>query len=157
MSRCSITYEELPVGSSYSIKGLKELNRQLTSLLDLPFTAEEQRREALKRAGKMSVQGLQLKLSAVVNLRGQRFDLVDRGGKFLLKPPSNEYGELPENEDLTMRLAAQAGIEVPLHGMVRSKDGTLTYFIKRFDRVGRNDRVPVEDFAQLTGSSRETE
>ena len=62
MSRCPITYEELPVGSYYSIKGLRQLNRQLTGLLDLPFSAEEQRQEALRRAGKMSVQGLQLKL-----------------------------------------------------------------------------------------------
>ena len=156
MSRCPITYEELPVGRSYSIKGLRQLSRQLTGLLDLPFSAEEQRQEALRRAGKMSVQGLQLKLSAGLNLRDQRFDLVDRGGRFLLKPSSTDYAELPENEDLTMRLAAQAGIDVPFHGMVRSKDGSLTYFIRRFDRVGRKDRVPVEDFAQLTGSSRDT-
>jgi hypothetical protein len=39
--------------------------------------------------------------------------------------------------------------------MVLSKDGNLTYFIKRFDRAG-NKRVPVEDFAQLTGRSRGT-
>jgi serine/threonine-protein kinase HipA len=36
-----------------------------------------------------------------------------------------------------MRLAAAAGIAVPLHGLVYSKDGSLTYFIKRFDRVGK--------------------
>jgi serine/threonine-protein kinase HipA len=156
MTRCPITYEELPKGSSYSIQGLRQLNRQLTNLLDLPFSAEEQRQEALRRAGKMSIQGIQLKLSAVLNVRAQRFDLVDRGGRFLLKPPSTDYAELPENEDLTMRLAAKAGIEVPFHGMVRSKDGSLTYFTKRFDRVGRKDRVPVEDFAQLTGNSRDT-
>jgi serine/threonine-protein kinase HipA len=156
MTRCPITYEELPKGSSYSIQGLRQLNRQLTNLLDLPFSAEEQRQEALRRAAKMSIQGIQLKLSAVLNVRAQRFDLVDRGGRFLLKPPSTDYAELPENEDLTMRLATKAGIEVPFHGMVRSKDGSLTYFIKRFDRVGRKDRVPVEDFAQLTGNSRDT-
>jgi serine/threonine-protein kinase HipA len=154
--RCPITYEPLLAGRSYSIIGLKQLDKRLTDLLDLPFSAEEQRQEALRRAGKMSVQGLQLKLSGLVNAREQRFEFVHRGGRFLLKPPSRDYGELPENEDLTMRLAAKAGIEIPFHGMVRSKDGSLTYFIKRFDRVGRKGRVPVEDFAQLTGKSRET-
>ena len=124
--------------------------------MDLPFSAKEQRQEVLRRAGKMSVQGVQLKLSAVLNARLQRFEVVDRGGKFLLKPPSTDYAELPENEDLTMRLAAHVGIEIPLHGMVRAKDRSLTYFIKRFDRVGRKDRVPMEDFAQLTGNSRDT-
>ncbi|HYY28724.1 MAG TPA: HipA domain-containing protein [Chthoniobacterales bacterium] len=156
MTRCPITYEELPTGRSYSIKGLRQLDRRLTNLLDLPFSAEEQRHEALRRAGKMSIQGLQLKLSAVLNVEAGRFDFVDRGGRFLLKPPSTDYAELPENEDVTMRLAAEAGIEIPFHGMVRSKDGSLTYFIKRFDRTGRKDRVPVEDFAQLTGNSRDT-
>jgi serine/threonine-protein kinase HipA len=155
-ARCPISYEPLPEGRSYSIKALKQLDKRLTDLVDLPFSAEEQRQEALRRAGKMSVPGLQLKLSAVLNAREQRFELVDRGGRFLLKPPSNDYAELPENEDLTMRLAAQVGIQVPFHGMVRTKDGSLTYFIKRFDRVGRKGRVPVEDFAQLTGNSRET-
>ena len=34
--------------------------------------------------------------------------------------------------------------------------GRLTYFIKRFDRSGRAGKVPVEDFAQLAGLSRDT-
>jgi serine/threonine-protein kinase HipA len=54
-----------------------------------------------------------------------------------------------------MRLGALVGIEVPLHGLVRARDGSLTYFIKRFDREART-RVPLEDFAQLSGASRET-
>lgn len=55
-----------------------------------------------------------------------------------------------------MRLAALVGIEVPQHGLIFSKDASLTYFIKRFDRVGKHGRLPVEDFAQLTGGSRDT-
>jgi serine/threonine-protein kinase HipA len=47
-------------------------------------------------------------------------------------------------------------LEVPIHGLLWSKDNTLTYFIKRFDRKGQNDKVPVEDFAQLAGLSRDT-
>jgi serine/threonine-protein kinase HipA len=155
MTRCPITYEPLPEGRLYSIKGLKQLDRRLRELMELPFSAEEQRQEALRRAGKMSVQGIQLKLSAILNLKEQGFEIVDRGGTFLLKPPNPDYAELPENEDLTMRLAPRVGIDVPFHGMVLSKDGNRTYFIKRFDRA-RSKRVPVEDFAQLTGGSRDT-
>ncbi len=55
-----------------------------------------------------------------------------------------------------MRLAKLAGIEVPLHGLVYSKDGSMTYFIRRFDRAGRNKKIPIEDFAQLSGRDRET-
>ena len=155
MSRCPITFEALPKTATYSERGLKLLNRNLKSLAPLEFTAEQQRQEAIRRAGKMSIQGLQLKLSAVLRIVQGRFEVVNHGGRFVLKPPSLDFAELPENEDVTMRMAAAVGIEVPVHGLLRSIDGSFTYFIKRFDREGR-DRLPVEDFAQLSGQSRET-
>jgi serine/threonine-protein kinase HipA len=155
MNRCPISYEPLAGNADYSPQGLRLLDRTLTALARLEFTAEQQRQEAINRAGKMSVQGLQLKLSAVLRIKQGRFEIVDRGGRFILKPPSLDYPELPENEDVTMRMAAAVGIEVPVHGLLRAIDGSLTYFIKRFDRQGR-DRLPQEDFAQLTGASRET-
>ena len=55
-----------------------------------------------------------------------------------------------------MDLASTVGIDVPIHGMVYSKDLSLTYFIKRFDRKGQKDKVSVKDFAQLAGMSRDT-
>jgi serine/threonine-protein kinase HipA len=155
MKRCLITYEPIEGEGDYSARGLKLLDRNLTSLTPLSYTAEEQRQEALERAGKTSIQGVQLKLSAVLKVKAGAFDVVDRNGRFILKPPSLDFPELPENEDLTMRLASVAGIKVPVHGLVRARDGSLTYFIKRFDREART-RVPVEDFAQLSGASRET-
>jgi serine/threonine-protein kinase HipA len=155
MKRCPITYEPLANDQAYSPQGLRLLDRSLQSLAPLEFTAEQQREEAISRVGKMSIQGLQLKLSAVLRIRGGRFEIVDRGGRYTLKPQSLDFPELPENEDLTMRMAAAAGIEVPLHGLLRSVDGSFTYFIKRFDRKG-HDRLPVEDFAQLSGESRDT-
>jgi serine/threonine-protein kinase HipA len=127
----------------------------LTSLAPLEFTAEQQRQEAISRAGKMSIQGLQLKLSAVLRITEGRFEIVDRRGQYILKPQSLDFPELPENEDLTMRMAAAVEIEVPVHGLLRSADDSFTYFIKRFDRDGR-ERLPLEDFAQLSGESRET-
>jgi serine/threonine-protein kinase HipA len=155
MKRCLITYDLVEGEGEYSARGLKLLDRNLTSLAPLRYTAEEQRAEALERAGKMSIQGIQLKLSAVLKVKAGAFEVVDRNGRFILKPPSLDFPELPENEDLTMRLASVAGIEVPVHGLVRARDGSLTYFIKRFDREART-RVPLEDFAQLSGASRET-
>ena len=155
MNRCPITYEPLADDATYSPRGLRLLHRNLTSLAPLEFTAEQQRQEAISRAGKMSLQGLQLKLSAALRITEGRFEIVNRGGQYILKPPSLDFPELPENEDLTMRMAASVEIEVPVHGLVRSVDGSFTYFIKRFDRKGR-ERLPVEDFAQLSGESRET-
>lgn len=155
MSRCPITYEPIEDGSLYSPAGLKLLNRRLARLEPLAYSAEQQREEAVQRSGKMSVQGVQLKLSAVLRVTEGRFKLVDRNGRFLLKPPSLDFPEMPENEDLTMRLAAATGIQVPQHGLLYARDNSLTYFVKRFDRT-RTERIAVEDFAQLSGGSRET-
>ncbi len=153
MSICTITYEACH--GKYSLKGLRKLSRSLTELQDLPYTASDQLFESAARAQKMSIQGIQPKLSAVLNTRKSGFELVDTGGRYILKPQNPQYPHLPENEDLSMRLAAAAGILVPLHGLVYSKDGSLTYFIRRFDRVGKK-KIAVEDFSQLLGLSRNT-
>ena len=155
MNICPITYQ--PCGDKkYSDNGLKLLSRNLTQLKDLPLTQEEQLREAAIRADKMSIQGVQPKLSAKLNVKDEVFDIVDRDGEYILKPQNNFYPELPENESLTMKLAELIGVEVPLSGMIYSSDGKFTYFIKRFDRYGRNKKLSLEDFAQLAGKSRET-
>ena len=155
MNRCPISYN--PCGDNrYSDAGFRLLSAELTSLKDLEYTAEEQRNEAYNRASKMSIQGIQPKLSAKLNIKEEKFEIVDTGGRFILKPQHQYFPEMPENEDLTMRLAGEIGLEIPLHGLIWSKDNSLTYFIKRFDRKGQNDKVPVEDFAQLAGLSRDT-
>jgi len=155
MSRCPITYS-LSTENPYSDAGLRLLSAGLKTLKDLEYTADEQRKEAFNRASRMSIQGVQPKLSAILNIKDEKFEIVDKGGKYILKPQHHLYTEMPENEDLTMRLAEEIGLEIPLHGLIWSKDDSLTYFIKRFDRKGHNDKVPVEDFAQLAGLSRDT-
>jgi serine/threonine-protein kinase HipA len=155
MNRCSITYE-LCGDKLYGDKGLKLLSPKLKSLDLLDYSAEELRAEAMFRASRMSIQGIQPKLSAILNVFENRFEIVDRGGKYILKPQHHIFPELPQNEDVTMRLAETVGIEVPFHGLIYSKDNSLSYFIRRFDRKGHKDKIAVEDFAQLAGLSRET-
>ncbi len=155
MNRCPITYH--PCGDrKYSQAGLKKLSSKLTDLKDLPWTREEQIREAAARAGKMSIQGVQPKLSAVLSIKNKQFVLQNKNGKYILKPQNQLYPNIPENEDLTMKLAKLFGIKIPLTGLVYSKDNSFTYFIKRFDRSGRNNKIHVEDFAQLSGRTRDT-
>lgn len=154
MNRCPITYEKCE--GRYAQNGLKYISRNLTNLKDIIYSAEEQRHEAAKRATKMSIQGVQPKLSAVLRIQQSRFEIVDIGGKYIIKPQHHVYPQLPENEDVTMKMASKCGIDTPIHGMVYSKDGTLSYFIKRFDRAGRSNRLHVEDFAQLAGEKRDT-
>jgi len=153
MYRCPITYE--PTGSNkFSAEGLKKISNKLLDLKDLTLDAKGLRQEAMKMASKLSIQGVQPKLSAVLSIKDQEFTLVDSKGKFILKPQT-DFPELPENEDLTMHLAETAGFKVPLHGLIYAQDQSLVYFIQRFDRKGHS-KIATEDFAQLAGESRET-
>lgn len=154
MSRCPITYEL--TDSTYSRNGLNLLSRNLSDLNAIEYSAEEQRHEAALRSTKLSIQGVQPKLSAVLNIKQSKLEIVDIKGEYIVKPQHHIYPQLPENEDLTMKLAAKCGIITPIHGMVYSKDGSLSYFIKRFDRYGKNNKLPLEDFAQLAEEKRET-
>ena len=101
--RCLITFEEC--NGDYSKTGLRKLDRRLTDLRPLRYSAEEQVREAIVRARRMSIQGMQPKLSAVVSVKNREFDVVDKGGRYIIKPPHRDYPWMPENEGLTMRLA----------------------------------------------------
>jgi len=152
VNRCPITFELCE--GIYSPRGLSLLSRGLTELLPLPFSASDLRREAIARAGKMSVQGMQPKLSAIFSPKNKQFELRDNGGTFLIKPQSESYLKLPENEALTLKLAALAGIEIPLCGLLYAQDGSLNFFIKRFDRYGHGKKYAAEDFSQLLGLPR---
>lgn len=155
MNRCPITYE-LCGTNKYSEKGIHLIAPKLTHLNDLPYTAAELRQEAANRAKKLSIQGVQPKLSAAVSIIDQEFKIVDQFGTYIIKPQNDLFPQLPENEDVTMRMAKAFGLEVPFHGMLYAKDGSLSYFIKRFDRYGKGKKWATEDFAQLTGNTRDT-
>ncbi|OWP82709.1 phosphatidylinositol kinase [Flavobacterium davisii] len=155
MNRCPITYE-LCGNEKYSEKGLRMIAPKLTQLNDLPYTAAELRQEAANRAKKLSIQGVQPKLSATISVVEQEFKIVDQFGTYIIKPQNDLFPELPQNEDVTMRMAKVFGLEVPFHGMLYAKDGSLSYFIKRFDRYGKGKKLATEDFAQLTGNTRDT-
>ncbi len=155
--KCLLTYEDLKKNEKYYSKsGLHFLHPKLEGLKIFPYSQDQQNQEAQKLAGKISIQGVQPKLSARLNIKENKFELVERGGTFIMKPQTANYPELPQNEDLTMHLAALAGIEVPWHGLIVSQDKSLTYVIKRFDRRGRGKKIAQEDFAQLIGASRTT-
>jgi len=155
MNKCPLTY--LPCDTlRYHPKGLRRWHRNLTNLEDLAYSAQEQRLEASGRMHRMSIQGVQPKLSATLDIQKLSFELTDIGGQYIIKPQSDHSRCMPENEDVTMRMAAVCGIETPLHGLVWCKDGSLSYVIKRFDRLGKGQKLAVEDFTQLAGLSRET-
>ncbi len=73
----------------------------------------------------------------------------------VIKPQTQTYKNLPENEDLTMHLAEIAKIKVVSHTLIRLQDGTWGYLTKRIDRTSDGSKIPMEDMCQLT--ERQTE
>jgi len=116
------------------------------SLSDLRPLAEE----AVNRS--LAITGVQKKISldlAKAEGKRKRLTIVGLWGRYILKPPEEDYPEMPELEDLTMHLAQLAGIETAEHGLIRFQSGELAYITKRFDRL-KNEKIAVEDFCQLT-------
>ena len=66
---------------------------------------------------------MQPKLSAILRLTEGKLEIVDSGGRFILKPNPLPFDDVPANESLTMSMAAAAGIEVPPHGLLPTVDG----------------------------------
>lgn len=102
----------------------------------------------------IAITGVQPKLSLTIEKqegdpKRSRFTIVGLWGHYILKPPAPEFSFLPENEDLTMRLAELFGIQVAQHSLVRLASGELAYITKRFDRVA-DEKLPLEDMCQLT-------
>jgi len=155
MKRCPLSYKPV-ISGIYSPEGLKQLSAKLSDLKILPYSRDDFSREYVNRAGKLSIQGVQPKLSAVLKVSQQQFELVDIKGKYIIKPQNANYPELPQNEDLTMKMAKMIGIETPWHGLIYSKNEDLNYVIKRFDRKGHSSKLALEDFAQLAQANRKT-
>lgn len=121
----------------------------------LPYT-----REALGDLAKQIVRaqttiaGVQPKLSLALEKATTphaRLTIVGLWGKFILKPQTPRFPELPENEACTMHLANAAGIRTVPHSLIRFADGELCYISRRIDRGPRGKKIPMEDFCQILG------
>jgi serine/threonine-protein kinase HipA len=102
----------------------------------------------------IAVTGVQAKLSLTLekipgNPKHSRLTVVGLWGGFILKPPSEEFLNLPENEDVTMHLSELFGIPTAEHSLIRLKSGELAYLTKRFDRT-KTGKLAMEDMCQLT-------
>lgn len=104
--------------------------------------------EAQKLAGKLSISGVQPKLSVKLDKKSNSLIVVTEGGEYLLKPQTPTFMHIPENEQCCMDIAAALDIDVPLHCLIPLKDQSLAYVVKRFDREKRI-KIHQEDFAQI--------
>lgn len=121
----------------------------------IPLTLGEIQRFAILSLEKsVSVTGVQPKISIesqYAQTKKKRLTIIGVIGNFILKPPVEEYPEMPEIEDLTMHLAQIVKIKTAEHSLIRLKSGEISYITKRFDRIGTG-KLACEDMAQLTGT-----
>jgi serine/threonine-protein kinase HipA len=126
-----------------------------TKLPGIDLSLAEVATEARRLAGKMSVSGVQPKLSMAV--QGDRLVAVAERGQYILKPQTNDFAQLPENEALCMALAAEWGIPTAPNMLIRLKDGSPALLVRRFDRVRRGRRVSklhCEHMQQILGADK---
>lgn len=104
----------------------------------------------------VAVPGVQPKLSMsvvkeIMENSNTRLTVVGAlGGQYILKPPSERFREMPENEHVTMRMAEAFGISVVPSALIRLASGELSYITKRIDRTANGEKIHMMDMFQIT-------
>lgn len=126
----------------------KMFNTSQMPIID--FGLGDMSRKAQKLTGKMSISGVQPKLSLKIDRKLNLLVPVAEGGEYILKPQVTAFPNIPENEQCCMDIALEMDIDVPLHCLLPLKDCSLAYVVKRFDRMA-GEKIPQEDFCQILG------
>lgn len=153
--KCLYCYKPLAEGEIDYHKSCARKIFGSATVPQLPYTRaniKELAREIVTAS--TTVTGVQAKLSLDIT-RGraaepQRFTIVGLWGRFILKPQTDRFANLPENEDLTMHMAEVAGIKTVPHSLIRFADGELCYITRRIDRTKKGEKIAMEDMCQLS-------
>lgn len=101
----------------------------------------------------LTVPGVQKKLSLHLSSDlNARLTIVDYPTGYILKPQTEEFQNMPEFEDLAMRLAEIMGIQTVPHALIKMND-EYAYITKRIDREITEKEIrlyAMEDFCQLS-------
>jgi len=149
MDYCNMCGKRDTDGPGYHGKCLKELFG-VNYLPKISFALNDISIRAQEMAGKLSISGVQAKLSMKLNKAKKELEVVAEGGEYILKPQIQTFPNIPQNENLCMNIAAGLGIEVPCHSLINLKDNSPAYIVKRFDRI-KGEKLHQEDFCQILG------
>jgi serine/threonine-protein kinase HipA len=155
MSRCLFCYRELQEEQADFHQKCSKIMFGSTLPPVLPYTREhlQELAEQVIRS-QTTITGVQPKLSLDLEGKGKntpkRFTIVGLWGKYILKPQTDLYQQLPENEDVTLPVAESSGIRTVPHSLIRFADGELCYITKRIDRDSKGNKLPMEDMCQLS-------
>lgn len=154
--KCLYCYEPIEAGRDFHEKCSREFFEKPTP--PIMSYSLDQMHELAKNVVERSVAvpGVQPKLSlTLVKKKTEdpqaRLTVVGAlGGHYILKPPSDRFPEMPENEHATMRLAEAFGIRVVPSSLIRLASGELSYITKRVDRTASGEKIHMIDMFQIT-------
>ena len=155
MNKCLYCYQPLADGDVDFHKSCARKIFESNSIPTLPYTRDHV--EVLAREivmARTAVTGVQAKISLDIakgaKNEPQRFTIVGLWGRFILKPQTDRFPNLPEIEDLTMHMAEAVGIKTVPHSLIRFADGELCYITRRIDRTKKGGKIAMEDLCQLS-------
>ncbi|MBI4677459.1 MAG: HipA domain-containing protein [Elusimicrobia bacterium] len=149
---CFCCQKPLEAGHRYHPRCLSRLfgGRLLPSI---PFGRAEMPALVARAQGRMSISGVQMKLSARLDKGTGRLESAAAGGTHILKPEPERFPFIPRNENLCMNMAEEAGFPVPPHGLFAMADKSLCYVVKRFDRTDDGTKIQKETMFQILGAT----
>jgi len=125
-----------------------------------PQVSEEDNMKFLENRKRISISGVQEKMSIVLHKNKLQLTEAGEQGTYILKPIPRDLkkvDQVPANEHLTMQIAAQVyGIPTAENGMIFFKDGSPAYITRRFDIKPDGSKWGTEDFASLAGKTKDT-
>jgi serine/threonine-protein kinase HipA len=147
--------------STYSPSCLRNLfnGKKVKHILsyDQPQFNEEVADLFIENRKRISISGVQEKLSFVLEKNVLRLTKEGEQGTYILKPIPRDLkkvDQVPANEHLTMQIAKQVfGLNTAENALIFFTNGSPAYITKRFDVKEDGTKWGKEDFATLAGKT----
>lgn len=124
-----------------------------------PQKSEEITEQFIENRKRISISGVQEKLSFLLEKNQLRLTMKGEQGTYLLKPIPRDLkkvDQVPANEHLTMQIARQVyRLKTAENAVIFFNDGTPAYITKRFDVREDGGKWGKEDFATLAGMTKD--
>ncbi|MCG6189862.1 type II toxin-antitoxin system HipA family toxin [Maribellus maritimus] len=120
-----------------------------------PQSNEEDAEKFIENRKRISISGVQEKLSLLLDKNKLRLTEEGEQGTYILKPIPRDVksvDQVPANEHLTMQIARQVyGLQIAENVLIFFDNGEPAYITKRFDVKEDGSKWGQEDFATLAG------
>lgn len=148
--------------STYSPSCLRNLfsGKKVNHVLpyEQPQQSEEVAEQFMENRKRISISGVQEKLSFLLEKNVLRLTKEGEQGTYILKPIPRDLkkvDQVPANEHLTMQIAKQVyGLNTAENAIIFFKNSSPAYITKRFDVKENGSKWGKEDFATLAGKTK---